>query len=257
MTVGHRSLCFVLLAIVLLLQAAEAAAQGIPNPTPTGPGCWMWQYDPTQPIPRDAKVVPGTCETPDGRCYVVPSSACLEISGTDRPLYGDRRAPTSRRPWRTREAFRRTRRRRRPRRRRRGPFLRRGPSRSCRCQTTRNAGRAQAGTSRRSWTICPNRRWIPFAATPISTAGSGPERQLYRVLEVLVPSSPHRKCGQSATPSVLYANRNMAVPALAAWDRTKWPGETELLLRHALKDEPNEHTRESMRKVLNKKPLQF
>ena len=75
----------------LLLQAVEVRAQGIPNPTPAGPpGCWTWEYDATQPIPENAKVVPGTCETPDGRCYVVPSSACLEISGTERPLYGDR-----------------------------------------------------------------------------------------------------------------------------------------------------------------------
>ena len=87
---GNRSLCPVFLGVVLLLQAADVTAQGIPNPTPNGPGCWTWEYDPTQPIPKDAKVVPGTCETPDGRCYVVPSSACLEISGTDRPLYGDR-----------------------------------------------------------------------------------------------------------------------------------------------------------------------
>lgn len=52
-------------------------------------------------------------------------------------------------------------------------------------------------------------------------------------------------------------NRNMAVRALSAWERTSWPPETELLLRRAMKAEPNEGTRESMRKVLESEPLQF
>jgi hypothetical protein len=47
------------------------------------------------------------------------------------------------------------------------------------------------------------------------------------------------------------------VRALAAWDRRTWPTDAELLLRHALKAEPNDDTRESMRKMLQGEPLQF
>jgi hypothetical protein len=54
-----------------------------PQPTQTGSGCWEWHYAPGQPIPEDAKVVPGQCPTPDGRCYVVPSSGCFEITGVE------------------------------------------------------------------------------------------------------------------------------------------------------------------------------
>lgn len=72
---------------VLLAYALPAGAQTIPDPIPVSPGCWEWQYEPGSVIPSDAKVVPGVCETPDGKCYVVPSSACFEISGTERPLY--------------------------------------------------------------------------------------------------------------------------------------------------------------------------
>lgn len=75
----------------LLAYAVPGTAQPIPDPVPVSPGCWEWQYEPGSEIPADAKVVPGVCETPDGRCYVVPSSACFEISGTERPLYNEER----------------------------------------------------------------------------------------------------------------------------------------------------------------------
>jgi hypothetical protein len=68
-------------------------AQPIPNPIPVGPGCWEWHYDPTKPIPSNAKVVPGVCPTPDGRCYVVPSSGCFELTGVERPLFDERPTP--------------------------------------------------------------------------------------------------------------------------------------------------------------------
>ena len=65
-------------------------AQQIPDPVSTGPGCWEWHYDSNTPIPPNAKVVPGSCPTPDGRCYVVPSKGCFEITGVDRPLFSDK-----------------------------------------------------------------------------------------------------------------------------------------------------------------------
>jgi hypothetical protein len=70
-----------------------SAQQTIPQPTSTGPGCWQWKYDPTQPIPTNAKVVPGTCATPDGRCYLVPSSACFKVTGVTQPLYNENTIP--------------------------------------------------------------------------------------------------------------------------------------------------------------------
>jgi hypothetical protein len=45
-------------------------------------------------------------------------------------------------------------------------------------------------------------------------------------------------------------NRNMAVMALAAWDRTTWPSEAESLLRRAVELEPADQTREVMVKAL-------
>jgi hypothetical protein len=47
----------------------------------------------------------------------------------------------------------------------------------------------------------------------------------------------------------------MALRALAAWDRKAWPAETELLLRQAVKAEPNEQTRRDLQKVLSGEPL--
>jgi hypothetical protein len=67
--------------------AAVAAADTIPMPEAAGPGCWRWEYPTGQTIPENAKVVPGTCPTPDGRCYLVPSSACLEVHGVASPLF--------------------------------------------------------------------------------------------------------------------------------------------------------------------------
>lgn len=72
---------------------ASLEAQSIPNPIGVSPGCWEWKYDPTKPIPSNAKVVPGVCDTPDGRCYVVPSSGCFELTGIEEPLFDERPTP--------------------------------------------------------------------------------------------------------------------------------------------------------------------
>jgi hypothetical protein len=81
--------CWLFISFALFAGCAVAQAQ-IPLPTPTSPGCWEWHYEPGQPIPENAKVVPGTCPTPDGRCYVMPSKGCFEIVGTEKPLFGER-----------------------------------------------------------------------------------------------------------------------------------------------------------------------
>ncbi len=72
---------------------SEVFGQTIPNPISVGPGCWEWKYDPTKPIPSNAKVVPGVCPTPDGRCYVVPSSGCFTVTGVQQPLFDERPTP--------------------------------------------------------------------------------------------------------------------------------------------------------------------
>ena len=101
-----------------------------------------------------------------------------------------------------------------------------------------------------------------IAKGPADELGLGPEFQAHSALDFVLQDI-RRFPGKgwplirTGLQSPVTRNRNMAVRALAAWDRTKWPGETELLLRHALKAEPNEDTRESMRKVLQGEPLQF
>lgn len=78
------------LLLFLVILGRISRAEQIPTPTLDAKGCLMWSYDPSQPIPSDAKVVPGNCPTPDGRCYVVPSSACLQITGIDQALFDER-----------------------------------------------------------------------------------------------------------------------------------------------------------------------
>jgi len=51
--------------------------------------------------------------------------------------------------------------------------------------------------------------------------------------------------------SPVVRNRNMAITALAAWDKKDWAKDTETLLRKALEREPNDETHNLIRKVLN------
>jgi hypothetical protein len=50
--------------------------------------------------------------------------------------------------------------------------------------------------------------------------------------------------------SPVVRNRNMALMALAAWDRKNWQEDTEFLLKKVLEREPNDETRKLIRKVL-------
>lgn len=73
--------------VIIILSVTSIYAEPIPEPLPGGPGCWTWPYPPNAPIPDNAKVVPGNCPTPDGRCYVVPLEACFEVTGVVKPLF--------------------------------------------------------------------------------------------------------------------------------------------------------------------------
>jgi hypothetical protein len=101
-----------------------------------------------------------------------------------------------------------------------------------------------------------------IAKGPADELGFGPEFQAHSALD-LVLQDIRRFPGKgwplirAGLRSPVTRNRNMAVRALAAWDRRTWPTDAELLLRHALKAEPNDDTRESMRKMLQGEPLQF
>ena len=55
------------------------------------------------------------------------------------------------------------------------------------------------------------------------------------------------------SPSV--RNRNMAIRALAAWERSAWPADAEPLVRAAHAAEPDDEIRDSLRKLLAGEPL--
>jgi hypothetical protein len=55
---------------------------------------------------------------------------------------------------------------------------------------------------------------------------------------------------QAGLQSPTVRNRNMAVQALATWDRALWAAEAQALLRRAIAAEPMDRTRAIMEKVL-------
>ena len=94
-----------------------------------------------------------------------------------------------------------------------------------------------------------------IATGPAHELGMGPAFQAHSSLDfVLHNLGPFPGKGwrliRTALQSPVTRNRNIAVGVLGAWDRTSWPPEAELMLRHAMKAEPDEGIRESMRKVL-------
>jgi hypothetical protein len=60
---------------------------------------------------------------------------------------------------------------------------------------------------------------------------------------------------RAALRSPVTRNRNMALRALAAWDRNAWPPDAEMMLRKAAKAEPNSQTRTELKKLLAGEPL--
>lgn len=94
-----------------------------------------------------------------------------------------------------------------------------------------------------------------IATGPADELGLGPEFDHHRALDFVLQDL-RRFPGlgwpliRTGLQSPVTRNRNMAVRALSAWNRQSWPSEAEPLLRTALEREPNEDTRESMRKML-------
>lgn len=101
-----------------------------------------------------------------------------------------------------------------------------------------------------------------IASGPAGDLGFGPEFQAHSALDFVLQDL-RRFPGKgwplicAGLQSPVTRNRHMAVRALAAWDRVNWPVETDLLLRRAVKHEPDDDTRESMRKVLIGEPRRF
>ena len=94
-----------------------------------------------------------------------------------------------------------------------------------------------------------------LASGPSASIGLGPEFEAHSALDALLQElrrfpglgwSLIRTGLQSST----VRNRNMAVMALRAWDRTTWPADAEPLLKRALQAEPVDDTRALMAKVL-------
>lgn len=95
---------------------------------------------------------------------------------------------------------------------------------------------------------------------PADELGLGPEFEHHSALDFVLQDLrrfPGRGWPliRAGLQSPVTRNRNMAVRALAAWDKEMWPREAEVLLRNTLEREPNGDTRDNMRKVLAGAPL--
>jgi hypothetical protein len=100
-----------------------------------------------------------------------------------------------------------------------------------------------------------------ISSGPSDELGLGPEFKFHSALDFVLQDLrrfPGRgwRLIRTGLQSPVTRNRNMALRALAAWDHQAWPPETELLLRQAVKAEPNESTRRDMHKVLDGEPLE-
>ena len=90
---------------------------------------------------------------------------------------------------------------------------------------------------------------------PADSLGLGPEFQHHSALDFVLQDlrrfpSKGWPLIRSGLQSPVVRNRNMAIQAFAAWDRTAWPVEAEALLRRAIEAEPYDHIRETMSKTL-------
>ena len=94
-----------------------------------------------------------------------------------------------------------------------------------------------------------------IASGPADSMGIGPEFRHHSALDFVLQDLrrfPGKGWAliQAGLQSPTVRNRNMAVQALAAWDRTAWPFEAEALLKRAIDLEPNDATRAMMVKAL-------
>lgn len=94
-----------------------------------------------------------------------------------------------------------------------------------------------------------------IASGPSDSLGLGPEFQHHSALDFVLQDL-RRFPGKgwplirAGLQSPVVRNRNMAVQALAAWNRTAWPVEGEALLKGAIAAEPKDETRAIMIKAL-------
>jgi hypothetical protein len=94
-----------------------------------------------------------------------------------------------------------------------------------------------------------------IATGPAEEMGFGPEFRHHGALDFVLQDL-RRFPGQgwklirAGLQSPVTRNRNMAVHALAAWDRARWPEEARALLTRAHEAEPDADTREMMRATL-------
>ncbi len=94
-----------------------------------------------------------------------------------------------------------------------------------------------------------------IASGPADSLGLGPEFQHHSALDFVLQDlrrfpSKGWPLIRAGLQSPVVRNRNMAIQALAAWDRTAWPVEAEALLRRAIEAEPKDETRAIMIKAL-------
>lgn len=94
-----------------------------------------------------------------------------------------------------------------------------------------------------------------IASGPSDSLGLGSEFQHHNALDFVLQEL-RRFPGKgwplirSGLQSPTVRNRNMAVQALATWDRTVWPVDAEGLLKRAIEAEPKDETRAIMEKAL-------
>jgi hypothetical protein len=61
---------------------------------------------------------------------------------------------------------------------------------------------------------------------------------------------------QTGIRSPVIRNRHIALRALSAWGKDKWPSDAEALLKTALSDEPDGNVRSALEAVLAGKPIE-
>ncbi len=94
-----------------------------------------------------------------------------------------------------------------------------------------------------------------IAAGPADELGTGPGFEAHGALDfVLQDLSRFPGKGwpliRTGLQSPVTRNRNMAIKALASWSREEWPDEAEALVMQAFRQEPNQDSRELLRKLL-------
>lgn len=99
-----------------------------------------------------------------------------------------------------------------------------------------------------------------IASGPKDSLGSGSEYRFHRCLDFILqdlkayPGHGYELI-KKGLQSPVTRNRNMAIFALAAWGKENWEADTVDLLKEAYKVEPNIHTKENLRRLIDNSPL--